>query len=227
MKHEFENISKLGKGIYSTEDISLILGISKGKIRTWINKYWDGKLGNLYNRQFSWKVENYKAIDFHTLVEFYVLSNLMDAGVSTKEILKAHIEISEITKTSHPFANQDVFKGMMTDGKKLYLQYKGDELVSLDGKKQFNLEIIKNYFKNLEFGEDNMVSKIWPSGKSSSIVCDPDHKFGLPVVNKTNIQAEAIYRMFLAGDNVSFISSVYEIPEKNVNDAITLFKLAA
>ncbi len=223
---KFENKLQLGNGIYTTVEIAHILQLPYSKVRSWITKYWDGELGQAYEGNYSWTIDKTKAVGFHTLVEFYVMVQFAEAGVSTRQVLNAHKELSKKFKTSFPFAQKAVLESIHHDGKKIYLSTNGDT-VTLDGTKQFNLSFIKMFFKKLEFDGESLASRYWPLGKTHKIVCDPHHRFGQPTVEGTNIQAEAIYKMFLAKEPISFIADLYEISEVNVKDAVKFFKSAA
>lgn len=222
----FENQLQLGNGIFTTQEIAQILRLPYYKVRKWITQYWDGELGDFYEKNYSWSINNSKAVGFHTLIEFYVMMQFAEAGVKTREVLNAHKELSMFYKTNFPFATKEVLDNIHTDKSKIYLNRNGDT-ISLDGSKQFNLEIIKIFFQNLDFDNDMLASRFWPLGKKHKIVCDPHHKFGQPVISGTNIQSEAIYKMFLAEEPISFIASVYEITVKDVKDAIEFHKKAA
>ncbi len=223
----FENKLKLGNGIYTTKDIANILRLPYAKVRTWINKYWDGELGKAYEHEYSWTIQNSKAVGFHTLVEFYIMMQFIDAGVSVRNVLKAHKELSSKFNTPFPFAQKVVIENIKTDSTKIYLTTTEGDTITLDGSKQLNLEFIKVFFKNLDFDNDLIASKYWPLGKEHNIVCDPKYKFGQPVIAGTNIQAEAIYNMYLAKDSIEFIADIYEIDQSRVKDAIKLCKSAA
>ncbi len=69
--------------------------------------------------------------------------------------------------------------------------------------------------------------KLYPKGKNSSIVIDPHHRFGEPVIEDTNISAESIFSFYNAGESISTIASLYDISEKQVNDALDFFSIAA
>lgn len=222
----FENKLQLGNGIFTTQEIAQILRLPYYKVRKWITQYWDGELGDFYEKNYSWSINNTKAVGFHTLIEFYVMMQFAEAGVKTREVLNAHKELSAFYKTNFPFATKEVLDNIHTDKSKIYLNRNGDT-ISLDGSKQFNLEIIKIFFQNLDFDNDMLASRFWPLGKKHKIVCDPHHKFGQPVISGTNIQSEAIYKMFLAEEPIPFIASVYEITVKDVKDAIEFHKKAA
>jgi Protein of unknown function (DUF433). len=99
--------------------------------------------------------------------------------------------------------------------------------MTLDGSKQLNLDFIKLFFKKLDFDNDLLATRLWPLGKNKAVVCDPQHKFGQPIIEGTNIQTEAVYKMYLANEPIAFIASLYEIPEKKVKDAISFHKNAA
>jgi uncharacterized protein (DUF433 family) len=55
---------------------------------------------------------------------------------------------------------------------------------------------------------------------------DPKHQFGLPTIEGTNLRAETVYRMYLAGESKALIATLYELDTKQVNDAIGFFKAA-
>jgi hypothetical protein len=109
----FENKLKLGNGIYTTGEIAHILQMPYQKVHTWINKYWDGVLGKAYENQYSWTVEKTKAIGFHTLIEFYVMVLFAEAGVSIKQVLNAHKELSKLYNTPFPFAQKKVLANII------------------------------------------------------------------------------------------------------------------
>lgn len=222
----FENKLEIGNGIFTTQEIAKILRLPYHKVRSWITKYWDGELGRHYEQEYSWTVENTRAVGFHTLIEFYVMMQFTEAGVKTREILNAHKELSNFYNTNFPFARKEVLDNISTDKSKIYLHINGN-IISLDGSRQFNLEIIKVFFQNLDFDRGMLASRFWPLGKERQIVCDPHHKFGQPVISGTNIQTEAIFRMYQADEPVSFIASLYEISEEEVNNAIKFHKTAA
>jgi uncharacterized protein (DUF433 family) len=222
----FENNLQLGNGVFTTQEIAQILRVPYYKVSKWITQYWDGELGKCYEQQYSWSVGNTRAVGFHTLIEFYVMMQFAEAGVKIRQVLNAHKELSEKYKTHFPFAKKEVLDNISTDGLKIYLKINGDT-ITLDGSKQFNLDFIKVFFKNLDFDNDMLASRFWPMGKEHKVVCDPHRKFGQPVLDGTSIQSEAIYRMYLAKEPISFIASIYEIPLRSVKDAIAFHKNAA
>ena len=216
---EFENQVEIGIGIYTPSEIAQILRIPSHTVNRWIDIYWDGKLGKEFETRYSWKVDNSKAVSFHTLVEFYVMMQFSEAGVKPKQVFTAHKELSELYQTAFPFAMRQVLDGIKTDSKKVYFTH-NDDTITLDGTKQFNLSYIELFFKNLEFDADQLASRFWPMGKNKSILVDPLRKFGHPIIDGNNIYPETLNNHYVAGDPIKYIAHVYDLTEQEVNDAI-------
>src|SRR5690606_34903332 len=117
----------------------------------------------------SWDNGFGRTIDFYTLIEVYVFSELRTAGVRIKDINKAHKELSNHFKTPFPFSNKKVINGIKTDGKTIYFMF-GKEFLSLDGTGQFNLALIISFFKKVDFDGGSVVTRFYPLGKSKRVV---------------------------------------------------------
>lgn len=221
----FENELQLGRGIYTTSEISQILRLPYEKVHRWMKNYWDRELSDAYKKQYSWKVDNSRAFSFHAFVEFYVMMELSEAGVKPKQVMKAHTELSAMYDSAFPFALKEVLGKIHTDGKTIFFDTdKGT--VSLNGTKQFNLHFIKVFFKNLDFNGGSIANRFWPLGKDKSILIDPERKFGHPLINSNNIYPETIYNNYKAGDPIAYLAHVYELTEDQVKHAIEYCEVA-
>lgn len=227
MTTAFQTKPLLGKGIYTVPDIAMILGIPYSKVNRWINSFWNDRFAASYGETYTWKVDLTKAVNFHTLIELNTFYQLSLAGVSSREILKVHEFLSLQFNTAYPFARKDVIPHLRSDGKKVLFEQNDESIYSIDSTRQFKLGIIKDFFKNLDFGSNSLATKLWPLGKSKSIVCDPLHQFGQPVIDGTNIIAEVIFELYKSGEPTWFISDLYTIDESKVIDAISFCKKAA
>lgn len=221
----FENELQLGRGIYTTSEISQILRLPYEKVHRWMKNYWDRELSDAYKKQYSWKVDNSRAFSFHAFVEFYVMMELSEAGVKPMQVMKAHTDLSAMYDSAFPFAQKEVLGKIKTDGKTIYFDTdKGT--VSLNGTKQFNLHFIKVFFKNLDFNGGSIANRFWPLGKDKSILIDPERKFGHPLINSNNIYPETIYNNYKAGDPIAYLAHVYELTEDQVKHAIEYCEVA-
>jgi len=221
----FENKPKLGLGIYTASEIAQILRVPYSKVYTWMNKYWDKGLGKEYGLKYSWQVHGTRAVSFHTFIEFYIMMLFSESGVKPKEVLQAHLELSKMYNTAFPFVLKEVLEGIRSDGRSIYLETK-EGIIELNGTKQFNLKIIKLFFINLDFDENNLASRFWPMGKEKSILIDPNRRFGHPLINGKNIFPDVISNHHKAGDPIKYIAHVYELSEKEVNHALEYCKVA-
>ena len=222
----FENKPQIGKGIYTLRDAAKILNLPYAKVHRYVSKYGDGQLGSEFQIKYSWMVDGSRAVSFHTVVELYVMIQLAEKGVKIPEVLKAHKKLGKIYNTHFPFAQKRVLEEIQTDGKLIFWK-NGEDVVSLNGSDQFNLDIITLFFKKLQFGEEDVVSKLWPLGKGNAVVIDPTRKFGHPIIEGKNIYPETIFEHFQAGDPLNYIASIYKISKKEVQDAITYCQNAA
>lgn len=214
-------------GIYTLPDIALILGLSYSKVNRWVKDFWDNKLAKNYDYKYSWSVDLTKAVNFYTLIEIYIFYRLYEAGVKPRRILEAHQVLAEQFSTSYPFATKDIIDHLKTDGKQVLFMQNDGSILTLEITRQFKLEYIKQFFKNLDFDKDSLATRFWPLGRGRSIVCDPHHQFGHPVITGTNITVETLSQMNKAGEPVKFIADLYGINENQILDAIEFCKKAA
>lgn len=218
---------KLGTGVYTLPDVAAILKLPYYKVNRWINIFWDGKLGKEFQKKYTWNIGLNKAVNFYTLVELNIFYQLSKAGVPSREILEAHKQLSHDNNSPYPFAMKNVINSLRTDGRKVMLETSLYDIHSLVKGKQFYLTFIKDYLKNLDFENGELALRYWPIGKDHSIVCDPHHKFGMPVINGTNIQTQVIYDMIKSNEPIEFISSLYEISTSQVLDVVKFHQDAA
>jgi uncharacterized protein (DUF433 family) len=213
-------ILKLGEGIYSIPDIAFLLRLPSAKVRRWLNDFWDARLGEKYRQKYSWGEGRSKATNFYTLIEFYVFYQLRELKVGPKAIFMAHEEMANQLNTPFPFASAK----LLTDGKSILYSLEDGTTVKADKSKQIALrQIIEDFCKKIEFSDTQLAKKYYPLGKNNSIVVDPHHQFGQPTIIDTNIMAETIYSLHSAGESNSFLSKLYQLSEKDIEAAISLF----
>lgn len=223
---EFENQIELGLGIYTIRDVADILGLEYFKVERLLNEYWDKRFAENLGQKYSWAVGKSKAVSFHTLVEFYIFFQLRESGVTTQQILKAHAELSKMYNTAFPFAVSSIIENIRSVGKRIVIQIE-DDLINLDATRQLNLKFIQDFAKKLSYDENHLAEKFYPLGKNNSVVVDPHHQFGQPVIDHTNIFPQTIYNLYNSKESKKFIAASFELTLKQVNDAITYCKSAA
>lgn len=198
---------KLGEGIYLTSDVANILKLPYHKVYRLMKGYWQA---------YSFGDEGNKAVNFFSLIEFYIYFQCRENGMSSQKFKKYHTKLSKTLHTKYPFAH---FK-IRTDFKNIWAQVE-DNLVKADGKDQFDLlPLLEDFLLNVSYGDDKMAIRYYPLGKQAKVVVDPKRQFGQPVVDGTAIKTKSIYSLHLGGETNKRISNLYNISEDKVRDAI-------
>jgi uncharacterized protein (DUF433 family) len=214
----------LGIGLYTLPDVANILNLDSNLVQRWLREYWGNRFSVEHGNPSSWGKGREKAVPFFTLIEFYVFYQLRKQGVSAQNIAKSHEIIRHELDSAFPFANAVI----LTDGKKIFYSEDGELIINADKSKQINFKsIIEEFCHKIDFDKDAYALRYWPLGKEKNIVVDPRHQLGQPTVKNTNILAETLYSMYKAGEKISFISSLYDVPENDVKASIEFFKKAA
>ena len=219
------NNLNIGSGIFTAAEISKILKLPYRRINRWINLYCENGMILFEYSNSSFNKLKVKAVNFHTLIELQVMSELSEAGISTNKIAKAKNMLSKLYNTPFPFANKEILENLRVNGNKIYFDEKGDVFV-IDDKLQFSLEFIKSFIHNIEFDTNMLARKYMPLGKSKSIIVDPTRQFGHPVVGDTNIYPETFFNLYNSGESIEFIASLYNVDKKAIEDALEYCQVA-
>jgi uncharacterized protein (DUF433 family) len=213
-KDDIETAPKLGEGIFLTKDVATILRLPYSKVRHLMNSYWHAH---------SFGDEKNKAINFHALIEFYTFYKLREKGVAASEIKKAHTILGRDLGVKYPFA----LSGIKTDGKKLWYEQLGN-IIKVDGKKQYDIkEFIDEFLQKIDFGKNNIAERFYPLTNSRKVVVDPKHQFGQPTVSGRNITTSAIRKLHEGGETIRNISTLYDLKQSQVVDALNFYKRTA
>jgi len=213
---------KLGEGVYTVPDASMILDFPKTKLRRWVHQYWKsdftGPNGSLTGDSYIWGEARETAFNFYTLIEIFTVISLRDIGVAFKTIKQARLELSSLFKTTFPFAA----RLLMSDGKRVIIELGKTNLLELGtgGQTAFR-KIIEPFCKKLDFNQHNdLANRFWPLGKKHSIVVDPKHGFGRPTITGTNISTEAIYGLLNAGEEKETVADLYSLRQEQIDDVL-------
>ncbi len=205
---------KLGEGIYLTKDVSNILNLPYRKVYNLMRGYWQaysfGEYGN-------------RAVNFYSLIEFFIYFQCRNNGMSAQRFKKNHKRLSSALNTKYPFAH---FK-IRTDFKNIWAEVAGN-LVSADGKEQYDfLPILDEFLHKVSYGDNDMAIRYYPLGKKTKVVVDPTHQFGQPIIDGTGIKTKSIFNLYLGGETQKRISTLYNLPLDRVKDAIRFHIKAA
>ncbi len=194
----------LSTGIFFPSDISLILGIKKRKINSWLNNYWANKL-NYFN--------NSKAVNFLILIEVYVFNTFLEKGISRKKITLFHEKLNEKLNVMFPFAYKSFFytkNEIFTTKKSNYFDTNFNYIIQ---------DFIIPFADKIDFSKKkNYACRFYPQGRNSKIVVDPNIQFGRPTIKGTRITTDVIYEMLQENANIEDIAFWYDLDKNTVNE---------
>lgn len=207
----------LGQGIYLTSDVSEILKLPYHKVKYLMSSFWHGA---------TFGDKGSQAVNFFALIEFYTYYHLREDGFTAKEIKTLHKELSKELNTDYPFASVRIKTPLEKKNKsKIWYEYMG-LLIKGDGSnKTYISEFIDPFMKRIEFGDNQLAKRFFPITGTKNVVVDPNHQFGQPVINGTNLQTKTINNLFIAGETKQNICILYDISEDQINDAIKYYTI--
>jgi uncharacterized protein (DUF433 family) len=207
--------SHVGVGLYSIAEASRILRAPPSSIHRWASP----ALG-LVPRYFD---SDEKTITFLELMELQFVRMFRAEGVSLQTIRKASLAAGKKYDTSYPFC----VKRFDTDGKTIFatLVSKESDQEVIEDLKRGQLvfqEILKPFFRKLEYRGSIEPARFWPNEKAGRIVLDPARKFGKPIEAETGIPTRTIYDAVNAGEGHSHaaVAHWFGIPVSAVDAAV-------
>ena len=214
----------IGQGIFTAADAARILKMPYPKANYWFKYYAKQKLSVATEFIYHFPVRDIIAVNFLTLIEMYVFYILKENGIKTSKIVKAHTIMSNFSRTPYPFAKEDIY---INSNKKSLLFGREDQLITADEHLQtVMIQGLKLFIDKVQFNDEGIANKFYPLGKDKTIVVNPEHQFGQPIIEGTNILTETIYNLSVGGDSHGFIANLCDISLKNVEDAIEFAKAA-
>lgn len=215
---------ELGAGIYTISGISDILKINRNKISHIFNYYYNYKLQNSSNHKYLLDIEGHKAVNFLSLIEIKIFYILRQHGLKYPKTFKAHEFLSKELKTPYPFAHYEI----LISGSDILFELDSKDLIKADESKQTAIKgIVLPFCKKIEYSSKNVAKSYYPLGKEKSIIIDPEHQFGEPTIKNTNILVQSIAQMYNAGDSVDLISTIYQLDNEVIEDAVLYYNQSA
>lgn len=216
----------LGSGIYTLPEAANILKIPKTKLANWVNRKFVQALPEFYGSEYVWVDGKNKTFPFQTLMELSVIYELSKQKLSLTKIIQAHKELGKWFNDPFPFCHKDALNNLKSDSIGLYFTIPNkDDIVSLDGKKQYNIDVVRHYFKNMDFADAKTAQRYFPLGQDRQVVVDPKRQFGAPTVLGTGIKTQTVINLHNAGETTEMIAELYDITEQQVKDVVEYYKV--
>lgn len=170
-------------------------------------------------------------VPFIGFAEAFVLSAFRRAGVPMQRIRPAVSVLSKTIGVEHALASRSLY----TDGAEVLYDYAAENeesgmlelTVVRTGQKQFS-EVVKDYLRRIEYGNDGWASTIeLPAYGEAQVVVDPRRAFGLPLVLHGGARVEDLVDRFAAGETIEDIVKDFNVPRGEVEAVIRVATRAA
>ncbi|MEI9918957.1 MAG: DNA methyltransferase [Bacteroidota bacterium] len=208
----------LNTGIYSVRDVASITGFTDDKIKRWFK---DLAIANYEGINGDGQTDIGKLkISFHGLIELVVIGTLRENNFSLDKILKARADLRTKTLKVYPFATNNVRDDLKVSGKSIIFKLADGSIITLDGKGQYLLDVIKQFFKDIEFDTNGVAQKLLPKKGKGKIAIDPKVGDGKPSVKDKGVWAETIASIYTGPESLQLIKEQYDLEEDEILAAI-------
>lgn len=215
-------ITFLPSGAYTLPDAAGLLGLRLDRMRKWVSGVSLGANGGKTRRFPAGDLGSRgegkdRTFSFWTLIELFSISQLRAHGLSMRRLRADRLELAERFDTDHPFA----LEGLLTDGRRLLKELDDASLLELGTGGQTDFEaVIRPFCARLDFdSQTQLASRFYPIGRDSSVIVDPHHAFGRPIIQGTSITTEALACLVRGGENIDDIASDFRLNPAQVEEA--------
>jgi uncharacterized protein (DUF433 family) len=205
-----------GLGIYSPREAARLIGGNAQEILRWTRG--SGPTEPLWNAHYQF-LDDTSELSFLDLIEVRVVKAFRKAGVSLQAIRFAIDLASQKFGLNRPLSTRS-FKLLGGEITMTAIE-DADHLVSLSRKNPGQgifAEIVKQSLNDLEYEDEYVVR--WRPSIAQHVVIDPKRQFGAPILDEIGVSTATIFREYNENNDAKYLSRIYEVPLRYINDAI-------
>lgn len=221
--------SLLGVGLYSLPQAAQLVSLgretatSPQAIDRWLwpkrrtghstaSALWEPKLPRLHGAKF---------LSFHDLIEVLVVAYFRHQKFSLQRIRRVIGAATQLFKHPYPFSH---VRFKTWENHNLVAEVRTPEWKAF----AFDLEsgqILLDFIREklttcLDYSDEELASRWWPLGRTSSVVIDPARQFGQPIVSEAAVPTAALFGAFRGEGSVHAVAEWFGVSQKSVEDAI-------
>lgn len=208
---------------YSLDDACLLTGVPKATLRTWFLG-WPAANGR--SPQPAVLRPDQEAYDpltlsFFNIIETRFLSAYRQLGVPMQRVRLA----LEYVKAKMPNVPRPLLaQTFESDGRSLFVEYldEGGDSSLLDASSAGQgvwPEVVRAYFKSIEFDDGGNPSRFWLD-RDRKLIVDPRLGWGMPAIASTGLRTEIVFERFEAGEDIGVIAEDFSIDAHAVQQAL-------
>ncbi|MEQ8391432.1 MAG: hypothetical protein RIB30_10600 [Thalassospira sp.] len=217
-------------GLYTVSDAASLTGVSKQRVRGWLNGY-RRKDGSKSEKRLTGQlspIDGHFALGFLDLMEIHFISHFLKRGVKWKTLALAAKYARELFEVEHPFATKFISDGsdIYEEKTHAFLMQTAEEtadpsLRSLVTNQFAMYEALRPLLVDGIAFDDNGHAKNWrPFNDITSVILDPHRSFGKPILDQYSVPTRALYEAFVAEQNLQTVAEMYEVDATDVTKAV-------
>lgn len=221
-----------GIGIYTPPEAARMVGMGAKTLRRWLLGYEHPSGANrsrqedpLWHPQYDPTDDDGVLLGFRDLVEARIVNALRAKHIGLQTIRVCMDRAREIVGQERPFSTSQ-FK---TDGRTIFLEITRDldepQLVDLRHRQGVFSRVIAPSLTDLDFGSDG-AERWWLLHGKKTVVADPDHAFGQPIIAGHGITTARVAEAVEAEGSVAKVAKIYELKPRLIRDALAYEQLA-
>jgi uncharacterized protein (DUF433 family) len=215
------SVMVLDRELYTVSEAARLLRMPASTLRWWL----DGRPAEGYPPVIRPEPTGSNAVTWGEYVEAGYLREYRQRKVSLQHLRPVIDRLREVFGVPYPLAH---FKPFVGPGPRLVLEIEQELGLSADlrmvvdaGSGQLLLtKPAESFLERVEFAThgDQWAQRIYPAGKSSKVIIDPDFAFGAPTVE--GIRTEVLAELVEAGEPIEDIASDFSIDVALVKQAL-------
>ena len=216
--------------MYSFSEASRLAGVSTSTVKNWLFGYSKKEAINtpvgrsIRQRQieplFNTMPPDAAMVTFLQLIEIVVAGKFRLAEHRKFQVVKqAYDNAQKEYQIQYPFAHLEL---RAIGGHIVELMHGTDRVRSVDSPAQLTLpNLVFDVVEQLDYGDDNLAFRWFPTGKDNPIVVDPKISAGLPTFEGRGVTINALHwRWKHEHQSIEYIARDFRLPKDKVEQAL-------
>jgi uncharacterized protein (DUF433 family) len=208
---------------YSVAEAAHYLCMPQQTVRAWVRgtSYTHSGKRMQFKQVIQLPVQEVSLLSFFNLAEVHVLRALRTKHEIKLPLIRKSLDyVEKELGWKRPLLQQE-FK---TDGVRLFVEKLG-KLVDASAQGQMMMREVMVHLERLEW-EDNVVARLYPftrpdpANAPKSVIIDPRHSFGRPILTEARIATAVIAERYKAGESISSLADDYGCGHLEIEEGI-------
>jgi uncharacterized protein (DUF433 family) len=210
-------VQVIDRELYTVAEAARILRMPPSTLRWWL----EGKRG--HQPVIRLEATGSNAVTWGEFVEAGFLHEYRDAGVPLQRLRRFVTELRQEAGVPYPLAHAKPLvlgRGLVVEAQRiagLDVDGHGPVIYEAAGGHYLFAAAVEQYVKRIDFAQRGYAERIYPAGRQSPVVIDPEFAFGAPSVN--GIRTAVLTELLDAGEAPEEVAEDYGLNVRQVKAA--------